>query len=361
MSNSPLISEKVPAYGGNYTKGRPGKITEITVHHMSGKLTARRCGELFQAAGRGGSSHYGIGYGGEIALYVDESDTAWTNSDWESNCRAVTIEVANSENAEPWRVSDAALSSLIKLIADIAKRNDLGTLTKGKNLTWHRMYAATDCPGTFLLSKMDYIVSAANLINSPETPTSHLLNGRNTARDTDFLVAFSGKSSTGTNKWGYEVPADKNGVVLSDPVYRGNTAIPAGGFVLSGHGKAGDWIYKNVKRGYRLTLSDSSVSVDKRVNRSADGVNTPRLKNYLCVYDSGAAAPTNMYGYEVAVKDGKAVSAPVYGKGKEAIPKGGFVVSGHLENKTDSAGAWVYANIRKGTPISFDGKVVTVG
>ena len=61
-------------------------------------------------------------------------------------------------------VSNAALKSLIRLCADIAKRNKLGKLVKGKNLTWHMMYANTDCPGPYLLSKMDYIVSEANKI-----------------------------------------------------------------------------------------------------------------------------------------------------------------------------------------------------
>jgi len=29
------------------------------------------------------------------------------------------------------------LNVLIRLVADIAKRNNLGVLVKGKNLTWH--------------------------------------------------------------------------------------------------------------------------------------------------------------------------------------------------------------------------------
>ena len=307
MSNSALASQKVPAYSGNYTKGRTAKISEITVHHMSGKLTAKRCGELFQAVGRNGSSHYGIGYDGEIALYVDEGDTAWTNSNWESNCRAVTIEVSNSQNSAPWPVSDKSLQSLIRLVADIARRNVLGRLVKGKNLTWHQMYTATDCPGQYLLSKMDYIVSAANSINYPaadeaNTPTRHILNGRNAPRGTDDLIIYSGLKTTGTNQWGFEVPLDINGVVLASPVYKGNTEIPAGGFVLSGHGKASEWIYANVKKGYRIALTDTAITVDKRQHRTVDGVNTGRNTNYLCVYNKGASAPTNEYGYEVAVQ-----------------------------------------------------------
>ena len=62
----------------------------------------------------------------------------------------------------PKKVSDASLNSLIKLVADIAKRNNLGTLVKGKNLTWHSIYSNTACPGAYLLSKMDYIATEAN-------------------------------------------------------------------------------------------------------------------------------------------------------------------------------------------------------
>lgn len=166
MSKSNLVKINVPAYSGNYTKGRDGKrIEAITIHHMAGVLTAKRCGELWQTKGRNGSSHYGIGNDGTIGQYVDESNIAWTNGNWNSNCKSVTIEVSNCSVGGNWKVSDKALNSLIKLVADIGKRNNLGTLVKGKNVTWHSMFAPTTCPGQYLLSKMDYIISEANKIN----------------------------------------------------------------------------------------------------------------------------------------------------------------------------------------------------
>lgn len=167
MSNSSLVSVNVPAYSRNYAKGRDGrKIEKITVHHMAGVLTAKRCGELFQDPNKWASSHYGIGNDGAIGQYVDETNTSYCDGNWDSNCKSVTIEVSNSTK-DGWRVSDKALSSLIRLVADIGKRNNLGTLVKGKNVTWHSMYAATSCPGPYLLSKMDYIVAEANKINYP--------------------------------------------------------------------------------------------------------------------------------------------------------------------------------------------------
>lgn len=168
MSNSKLVSIEVPAYEGNYSKGRSGrKIEQICLHHMAGRLTAEQCGRIFQQVGRYGSSHYGIGYDGSIANYVDEEDTAWTNSNWDSNCKSVTIETSDNDNS--WYVNDITLNALIKLVADIAKRRNLGKLVPGKNLTWHSMFTSTDCPGDYLRSKMQYIADEANKINNEST------------------------------------------------------------------------------------------------------------------------------------------------------------------------------------------------
>ena len=171
MGKSPLCTEGYPAYSGNYTTGRQKKIRCITIHHVAGKLTARQCGAIFQTVGRRGSSHYGIGYNGEIAWYVDENDTAWTNSNWDSNCESITIETANDENGGNWHVSEASINSLIRLVADIAKRNNLGTLVKGQNVTWHSMFANTNCPGPYLMSQFDRIIAEANRINQGGSPT----------------------------------------------------------------------------------------------------------------------------------------------------------------------------------------------
>lgn len=167
MSKSSLVQVVVPADEGNYTKGRSGRSIEaITIHHMAGRLTAEQCGRIFQAKGRYGSSHYGVGYDGSIANYVDEENTAWTNSNWDSNCKSITIEISDNDNS--WYVNDTTLNAVIKLVADIAKRRGLGTLVPGKNLTWHSMFTNTTCPGDYLRSKMQYIADEANKINNSE-------------------------------------------------------------------------------------------------------------------------------------------------------------------------------------------------
>lgn len=165
--NSKLVSAFIPAHKNNYTVGRSGrKLEAITIHHIAGIWSAKRLGELWQDKSRKGSSHYGIGKDAEIAQYVNEKDTAWTNSNWDSNCKSVTIETSNNSLAPNWTVSDEVLNSLIKLVADIAKRNNI-KLVKGKTLNWHSMYTSTACPGPYLMSKIDYIIAEANKINTP--------------------------------------------------------------------------------------------------------------------------------------------------------------------------------------------------
>ena len=163
MSNSKLVSVKVPASTANYTLGRSGyKIKRVAIHHMAGILSAKQCGTIFQNGKRKASSNYGIGKDAEVGLYVDEKNTSWCNSNWISNCESVTIETSNCEIGGDYKVSDKVINKLIELVADIFKRNKLGKAIKGENIVWHSMYTATNCPGKYLLSKMDYIVQKVN-------------------------------------------------------------------------------------------------------------------------------------------------------------------------------------------------------
>lgn len=163
MSNSSLATEKYMAHSNNYTKGRSGrKIEKVTIHHMAGVLSAKQCGSIFQNGSRKSSANYGVGKNGEIALFVDEANTSYADANWDSNCKSVTIETSNNKTGGDWTVSDKVLSSLIKLITDIFKRNGIKKAIKGKTITWHSMYSATACPGNYLRSKMDYICNEVN-------------------------------------------------------------------------------------------------------------------------------------------------------------------------------------------------------
>ena len=174
MSYSELAQKFMPAYSGNYTAGRQAAVSEITFHHTGDVITLDRLGNLWKTKGRNGSSHYGV-KDDEVYCYISEGDTAWTNSNWRSNCRAITIETVNSAEGGNWPVSDASIDTLIKLVADIARRHNLGKLKVGENLTYHSMYTATVCPGPYLRSKLQYIADMANALNEEWLVTDKLL------------------------------------------------------------------------------------------------------------------------------------------------------------------------------------------
>lgn len=356
MKVSSLASITIPAHSNNYYGDRKGAtVDRIIVHHMAAVWTARRCGESFQNPSRGASSNYGIGNGGEIACYVPEELCSGASNSFDADSHAITVEVSNSEMGGDWKVSDAALKSLINLCADIAKRYDFGALVKGKNLCWHQMYAATACPGPYLLSKMDYICDEVNKHSEKDTAKG-FLTGVNISRAADALVMYcSPLIEAPTNKWGTEIACDKNGVAICDPVYgKGHMAVPEGGRVYSGHGKGGDFIYK-IKKGYRVWVEDGRILFNTRQHRSVDGEDCARGTDKLIVYKSNAVK-RNIWGCEVAVLNGMAVNTPVYGKCNIDIPKGGFVISGH-----GAAAWWMLKNIKKGVKVSYKGNVVTVG
>lgn len=149
MAFSSLISEQVLANSSNYTTGRNGyKICKITPHHMAGKLTGRRCAELFQNPNRNASSNYCIGYDGEIVGCVDERNRAWTSGNRANDCQSITIEVSNSANGTD-KITEASWNALVNLCIDICKRYNFRLNYDGTpngNLTRHNMFQNTNCP-----------------------------------------------------------------------------------------------------------------------------------------------------------------------------------------------------------------------
>ena len=98
---------------------------------------------------------------------MEENNRAWTSSSRENDQQAVTIEVANDETGGDWHVSDAAFDTLVALCADICLRNGIPSLeyTGGPegSLTVHQMFNPnTECPGPYLLSRMEDIAAAVN-------------------------------------------------------------------------------------------------------------------------------------------------------------------------------------------------------
>lgn len=164
MSNSSLVS--YTKLSPNCDHPRNHAIDKITIHHMAGDLSVETCGNLFANSSYEASSNYGIGSDGRVGLYVDEGDRAWASASPSNDNRAVNIEVANCATGGDWPVSSAAYNKLIGLCVDICQRNGIKALnytgdTDG-NLTEHRMFVATACPGPYLHERMGRIAAEVN-------------------------------------------------------------------------------------------------------------------------------------------------------------------------------------------------------
>lgn len=167
MSNSSLVEyTRISPYSAERTV----PISKITIHHTAVvNSTLEGLGNGF-SGDRRASSNYGIDSNGRVGLYVDESRRAASSSNIENDDAAVTIEVSNSTGAPDWKVSDEALDMLIRLCADICRRNGIEQLNytgdATGNLTMHKWFAPTACPGPYLEEKYPYIAQQVNQLLS---------------------------------------------------------------------------------------------------------------------------------------------------------------------------------------------------
>ena len=163
MSNSKLAD--IVMLSSN-SSPRTAKIDTITIHHMATVSSAEACAASFLPTSRKASANYCIGNDGDVVLSVDESRRAWTSSNAANDNRAITIEVSNSARDGDWPVSDAALNKLLELCEDICRRNGIEKLSYtgdlSGNMTLHKWFASTACPGPYLESKMPWIAEEVN-------------------------------------------------------------------------------------------------------------------------------------------------------------------------------------------------------
>lgn len=148
----------------NCTKPRNHKLDTITIHCVVGQASVESLGELFASPSRQASSNYGIGYDGRIACFVEEENRSWCSGNRENDHRAITIEVA-SDDTYPYAVKPEAYAALLDLLEDICRRHSIKlnfTGDKTGNMTLHKWFQATDCPGPYLESKHPEIEAEIN-------------------------------------------------------------------------------------------------------------------------------------------------------------------------------------------------------
>ena len=166
-TNSPLVEHT--RLSPNHSGQRTHSIDRITPHCVVGQCTAEGLGDWFAKTSTQASSNYGIDKDGRVGLYVEEKNRSWCSSSGANDHRAVTIECA-SDTTEPYAFRDGVYSALIRLCADICKRNGKTKLLwlgdKDKTLAYepaanemvltvHRWFANKSCPGNWLMARMD--------------------------------------------------------------------------------------------------------------------------------------------------------------------------------------------------------------
>ena len=165
-TNSKMVS--YTKLSPNHSGQRTHSIDRITPHCVVGQCNVETLGNIFYPTSRQASCQYGIGVDGRVGMYVEEKNRSWCSSSNANDQRAVTIECA-SDTYHPYAMNSKVYATLIKLCADICKRNGkkkllwLGDKNKTLNyspksdemvLTVHRWFANKSCPGDWLYSRL---------------------------------------------------------------------------------------------------------------------------------------------------------------------------------------------------------------
>lgn len=174
-TNSPLVVHT--NLSPNIYGLRTSVIDTFTPHVVVGHATLTNLGVWFAEKSRKASSNYGIDDYGQIAMFVEEKNAACTTSSRSNDNRSITVEVA-SDASHPYAITNGAMDGLIKLGADICKRNSIPKLLWRKdksllgivdqqNITCHRWFAPKACPGDYVFSRLGEIAEEVNALLTP--------------------------------------------------------------------------------------------------------------------------------------------------------------------------------------------------
>jgi hypothetical protein len=162
-------------FGGS-RNGQP--INGVVIHHVAG---TNGLGYVANANTRNSHPTYHIANSGAVTGIVHPDRRPYSTGGT-PDPNAVTFEIDNSSAGGNWPVSAAALDSLIDVIVYHASQSPRAGRGFAKNepsvkqaeffIAWHSQYKATACPGPFIMSQLDYIVSECNKRASGVAPTA---------------------------------------------------------------------------------------------------------------------------------------------------------------------------------------------
>ena len=155
-TNSSLV--KHTYLSPNYYNGRNG-ITGVTVHCVVGHGTWQGVGEWFSRPSTNASCNYFVDDNGDVTLIVPEKNGSWCTSSYSNDMSKITIEVA-SDGTTPYAFTEKAYLGVVKLVADIYKRNGIKKATWNAdknhpgNISVHRWFKNKECPGNWFYGKL---------------------------------------------------------------------------------------------------------------------------------------------------------------------------------------------------------------
>lgn len=247
-TNSSLVS--YTKLSPNHSGQRTHSIDRITPHCVVGQLSAESICGCFTSTSRQASCNYGIGTDGRVSLCVEEKNRSWCSFSNANDQRAVTIECA-SDTTEPYAMNSKVYASLVKLCADICRRNGkkkllwLGDKDKTLNyspksdemvLTVHRWFVNKSCPGNWLYGRLSDLAAKVTAelggtSGSTDSSSGQMYRVRKTWADAKsqkgaYKVLANAKKCADENP-GYSV-FDESGknVYTGKTASSGNTDVP---------------------------------------------------------------------------------------------------------------------------------------
>jgi hypothetical protein len=187
-------------FGGS-RNGQP--INGVVIHHVAGTNGLRY---VANANSRNSHPTYHISNSGAVTGIVNPTRRPYSTGG-QPDPSAVAFEIDNSSAGGSWPVSSAAIEALIDVIVYHASQSPRAGKGFAKNLpavkqseffiAWHSQYKATACPGPFVMSQLDYIVSECNKRATGVAPAAASVAPAAPAPSKPSLSGWLKKGSTG--------------------------------------------------------------------------------------------------------------------------------------------------------------------
>lgn len=190
MAFTPLTNRTMTTTKRSSRNGK--KISRVIVHHWAG--TGGGVERLVHSTDKA-SANYIILSDGTLIGSVPEQYRAWTSDSAAADEPSITVEVQNATGGPDWKVSDAAVATLTRLIADVAKRHGWAKITR-EQVRGHREFSATACPGPYLYPRLDRIAADAEELRAAGGAKPKPSGGTYTVRKGDTLSGIAAAHKT---------------------------------------------------------------------------------------------------------------------------------------------------------------------